>query len=190
MPRRLRRQHDSAVYHLYIRGVRRTEIFLSDDDREVFLTLLAGVVADCGWIVTAYCLMGNHYHLAVTTPRGNVARGMQSLNSCYAREFNRRHSFKGHLFESRYNDVAVESDDHLQILAAYIVLNPVRAGLCRTPMDWSWSSYRATMGVDDPLPFLAVDQLLELFGPDQATTTRELYRSFVYSRLEAAPEPS
>jgi putative transposase len=183
VPRHLRPQYAWALYHIYIRGVRRNPVFHSDDDRERFMLLLDVIAREFDWIVIVYCLMGNHYHLAICTPRANIAEGMQALNSRYAQEFNRRYGFSGHVFEARYNSVLVEDDDHLQELAGYVVLNPVRAGLCEHPSQWRWSSYRATVGLDAPPAFLDTDQLLLSFDADEAKS-RELFRAFVYSRLE------
>lgn len=183
MARPLRTQHEWATYHLFIRGVRRAPIFHDDDDRETFLSLVGSTTLARGWLVTSYCLMRNHYHLSLTTPNANVAAGMHALNACYAQGFNRRHGYTGHLFESRYNDVVVETDDHLQRLAAYIVLNPVRAGLCSLPGEWRWSSYRATVGEEPARPFLTVDSLLETFDAEPSKS-RELFRAFVFTQLE------
>jgi putative transposase len=183
MARRLRTQREGATYHLFIRGVRRATIFHDDHDRETFLSLVDSTTSALGWLVTSYCLMRNHYHLSLTTPNANVAVGMKALNACYAQGFNHRHGYTGHVFESRYNDVVVKSDDHLQGLAAYIVLNPVRAGLCSLPGEWRWSSYRATIGDEPARPFLTLEALLETFDPDPAKA-RELYRGFVFGRLE------
>jgi hypothetical protein len=74
--------------------------------------------------------------------------------------------------------VLVESDPHLLELARYLPLNPVRGRLCDEPADWPWSSYRATLGISKPAPFLRVDRVLGLFAldPDRA---REAFRSFV-----------
>ena len=66
----------------------------------------------------AYCLMTNHYHLLVETLDPNIGRGMERLNGIYARWFNWRHGYAGHLFERRYHDELVERDAQLFELAA------------------------------------------------------------------------
>jgi len=71
---------------------------LSDADRQLFLDTLAGVVGRYGWICHAYCLMANHYHLLVETPKPNLSLGMRQLNGIYTQAFNRRHQRVGHLF--------------------------------------------------------------------------------------------
>jgi hypothetical protein len=75
---------------------------------------------------------------------------MHRLNSTHANYFNRRHDHVGHLCQSRYGAEVVERESHLLETCRYIVLNPVRAGLCRQPGRWRWSSYRATAGYVPP----------------------------------------
>ena len=143
MPRPLRVQFEGAIYHIVTRGVRKLPLFTDDRDREVFLRLLDTTVARYGWELHAYCLMTNHFHLLLTTPGANVSAGMQYLNGSYAQWFNWRHGYEGHLVERRFWSKLIASDEQLVQTARYIVLNPVRAGICATAADWLWSSYRA-----------------------------------------------
>jgi putative transposase len=153
-------------------------VFLKDSDRLLFLEVLRLCVERFGWFVHAHVLMGNHYHLLVETPRPNLARGMRQLNGVYALRFNRRHGRWGHLFGHRYKAILIERETHLLEVARYVVRNPVRAGLCPSPLDWPWSSCRATAGVTARPAFLTVDWLLEQFGPDRDRASRA-YRRFV-----------
>ena len=101
MPRRLRVEYEGAIYHLMNRGNLREPIFLNDEDRESFLETLGQTCAKTNWQVHAYCLMGNHFHLVVETPRANLVAGMQWLLGTYTARFNRRHKLFGHLFSGR-----------------------------------------------------------------------------------------
>ncbi|MBD0330019.1 MAG: transposase [Thermoleophilia bacterium] len=184
MARPLRIQFAGALYHLTSRGTGRRFVFLDDADRLLFLESLRQVVERFGWRLHAYCLMGNHFHLLVETPQPNLARGMRQVNGVYAQRFNRRHQRWGHLFGHRYQAILVHREGHLLELARYIVRNPVRAGLCRSPLDWRWSSCRATAGLEPVPSFLTVDWLLAQFGSDRARAQRA-YRDFVE---EAADE--
>src|SRR5439155_9970884 len=112
----------------------------------------------------AYCLMTNHYHLLLETPEPNLGRGMLVVNGSYARYLNRTHELDGHVFDGPYGVDAVERDEHLLETCRYIVRNPVRAGLVDNPGDWSWSSYRATGGLEQAPPFLHVRFVRALFG--------------------------
>lgn len=182
MARPHRPQIAGGIYHVTSRGVRRLPIFEDDRDRTYFLKLLTDVAARYRWVVHAYCLMGNHYHLVVETREANISKGMERLNGIYARRFNWRHDYKGHLFEARFHHVLVTSDWHLLALAGYVVLNPVRAGLVRHPRQWRWSSYRAAVALAARPAFLAVERVLELFH-DDVRHARDSFRAFVEGGL-------
>jgi putative transposase len=184
--RPLRVEYAGALNHITARGNERKPIFRDEFDRSRFLALIARVVARGWWRLYAYCLMENHYHLLLETTRPELIRGVQQLNGSYAQGFNRRHGRSGHLFGGRYHAILVERDRHLLEVARYIVLNPVRAGICEAPEDYRWSSYRATIGLESEPPGLAVRELLELFGSDASSASRH-YQSFVADGIEADP---
>ena len=153
-----------GLHHVTARGNRRQTIFHDDRDRRRFFRYLATAVERCGWLCHAYCLMTNHYHLLLETPEPNLGRGMLVVNGSYARYLNRTHELDGHVFDGPYGVEAVERDEHLLETCRYIVRNPVRAGLVDNPGDWSWSSYRATGGLEQAPPFLHVRFVRALFG--------------------------
>jgi REP element-mobilizing transposase RayT len=150
-----------------MRGNNRAEIFNSDQDRTTLLNVIGRAKRRYGWKVHAYCLMSNHYHLLTETPEPNIAAGMQWLNSTYAHRFNEKYERIGHLFQRRYADGIILTDEHLREVIRYIPLNPVRAGLCKRPEDWPWSSCRATLGYGLREPFLSVRPTLDGFSPDR-----------------------
>ena len=146
MARPLRIEFPGALYHVTARGDRQEPIYEDDDDRKVFLDLLGKVIVEWNWVCQAYCMMGNHYHLLVETPDGNLAKGMRQLNGVYTQLSNRRHQRVGHLFQGRYKAILVDRDEYLLELGRYVVLNPVRARLVKRVEDWPWSSYRSMVG--------------------------------------------
>jgi REP element-mobilizing transposase RayT len=73
---------------------------------------------------------------------------MQWLNGVYAQRFNRRHARYGHLFAGRYGSRVIEGEEYLERACAYVLLNPVRAGLCGQAADWPWSGSRSGFPVD------------------------------------------
>jgi REP element-mobilizing transposase RayT len=93
MARPLRIEFAGAVCHVTGRGNERREVFRGDEDRRLFLSTLGRTVARWRWVVHAYCLMGNHYHLVIETPEANLSRGMRQLNGEYTQAFNRLHRF-------------------------------------------------------------------------------------------------
>src|SRR5437867_1995300 len=102
MPRKLRVEYEGAIYHVMNRGDRREPIFLTDEDRKLFVQTIGEVCQKTGWQVHAYCLMDNHFHLVIETPRTNLVAGMRWFLGTYSSRFNRRHKLVGHLFSGRY----------------------------------------------------------------------------------------
>jgi putative transposase len=177
LPRPPRIQVEGGIYHLGTRGVRKTAIFREDADRRCFLGLLQTTLLRYGWELHCYCLMTNHFHLLVTTPDPNLSAGMKYLNSRYAQWFNQRHGLEGHFVERRFYSRLVETEEYLLTLTRYILLNPVRAGLCRSAGEWRWSSYRATVSALSELPRPST-WLLSQFGRDP-NRARERFAAFV-----------
>jgi REP element-mobilizing transposase RayT len=167
---RPQRFQQPGIYHLTSRGVRRTPIFRDPHDYELFVRILTFVGREYSWRVVAYCLMPNHFHLLVETTEPNLSDGMHRLKLRYAQAFNRRHDYVGHVFESRFRAWVVEDDGHFFEAARYVVLNPVRAGLCDEPGGWPWSSFAATAG-SVPNRLLSLDRFLGEFGRDRTGYT-------------------
>lgn len=187
MARPLRIAIPGGLYHVIARGNARENVYRKTGDHELFLDVIGHVVERFGWLCYAYCLMDNHYHLVLETPRPNLSSGMRQLNGLYARRFNLRHDRCGHVFQSRFRSILVEKGSHLLEACRYTVLNPVRAGICAQPDEWRWSSYRACAGTGPAEPFLSVNALLGQFGETERAA-QDSYRRFVAEGLAEATE--
>ncbi len=187
MARPLRIEYPGALYHVTARGNARQAIYKDDADRRAFLNVLEAVVERFNWLCHAYCLMGNHYHLLIETPDGNLSKGMRELNGRYTQAFNRRHRRVGHLFQGRFKAILIEREGYLLELCRYVVLNPVRARMARSPDKYKWSSYRATAGQGRAPSFLTTDWVLAQFAKRRPEAQRR-YRRFVREGL-GAPSP-
>lgn len=141
MPRRPRAFYRGVPTHITVRGVDDQPIFRSDLDRYDLLGLLRKATERVEWQVLCWCLMTTHYHLLVVVPEEEplVSRALHAINSTYARRFNSRHGRRGHLFGDRFADTVVESDGHGHRTIAYILDNPVRAGMVKRFDEWPWS---------------------------------------------------
>ena len=188
MARPLRVEYPGAYYHITTRGVARQDIFFREEDRRQFLDYVSETQERFGLVLHGYCLMGNHYHLEVETPEGELSRPLQWLNHRYASYVNRSYDRVGHLFQGRFKSAVIEAKRHLCELSRYIHLNPVRAGLVRHPGDYPWSSYRAFLGLMKRPHWLEIDGTLRRWG-----TTREkqrrAYRTFVEEPEEVVQDP-
>jgi REP-associated tyrosine transposase len=178
MARPLRIEFVGGLYHITARGNAREDIYVNDEDREMFLNLLDKACERYDWYCHAYCLMSNHYHLLIETGTPNLSKGMKYINGSYTQSYNRKHRRVGHVFQGRYKAIIVEKDSYLLELARYIVLNPVRARMIRTAKQWQWSSYRATAGYKDVPSYLTTDWLLSCFAVKKKLS-QERYRKFV-----------
>jgi putative transposase len=182
MPRKPRVQQPETIYHVGSRGVDKQSIFdVVRWDREFFVELLGTTVATYHWRLHAYCLMGNHFHLVLDTPDANIGAGMRYLKGRYAQWFNKVKGREGALFERRYWDRMASSEPYVLALSRYVVLNPVRCGWCRSPEEWPWSSYAATIGLEPAPRFLRTDDLLGWFGGGK--TARLQYAEFVHDAM-------
>ena len=144
MARKLRLEYPGAIYHVINRGNYRAWIFRTEGAKAAFEACLFDACARYGWLLHAYVVMGNHYHLAVETPAGNLIRGMQWLQSSFANRFNKLRGERGHLFQGRYQSLLVEAGGALGQVCHYIHLNPVRAGIVPVERleEYRHSSYR------------------------------------------------
>jgi REP element-mobilizing transposase RayT len=178
MSRPLRIEYPGALYHVTSRGDRKEKIYEDNLDRLKFLDVLEEVIGSHNWICHAYCLMGNHYHLVIQTPDGNLSKGMRQLNGVYTQASNRRHERVGHLFQGRYQGILVDQRAYFLELTRYVVLNPVRAGLVDHPIEWRWSSYCAMIDPARKPGCVSTDQLLSEFSPKRPEAVAK-YRKFV-----------
>src|SRR5215210_8075808 len=179
MSRRPRLQYPGAVYHVMSRGNRKSVIFEDDVDRRRFLTIAELTASRYDLRIYGFCLMGNHYHLLLDTPRGNLSDAMRNLNGCYTQASNRRHTRTGHVFEGRFRSIVVERESYLRRVCRYIVRNPVRSGLAGDPAGWLWSSYRATAGLEPRPALLYLDWIDWAFGAHSRTEAQRQYRLYV-----------
>jgi putative transposase len=185
MTRPLRIEFPGACYHVTARGNEQKAIVRDDLDREDWVATFGLVCARFDWRCLEWCLMDNHFHFVLETPRANLARGMQQLNGRYAQRFNWRHDRVGHLFQGRYKALLTQNDGHLLEACRYTVLNPERTETPRRYDTWRWSSYRANAGLEPVPPWLDVDQLLAHFGPERTIAHRR-YRAFIRAGVEDA----
>lgn len=174
MARKPRIEFAGAIYHLIGRGNYRKPIFEEAGAAQAFERAIGETSERCGWLVHAYVLMNNHYHIVAETPKGNLVEGMHWLQGVYANRFNRFRAEIGHVFQGRYKALLVEPDVSLVRVVDYVHLNPVRAGLIDVAplQNYAHSSLKRHMGRARP-PWLRRDLWLELLDfPDNSRGMR------------------
>ena len=147
MPRPKRISFPGAVYHICVRGNARQIIFKDDYDCSRFLALLKRYKQKFNFFLYAYVLMPNHIHLVVEiSEEATISKIMQSLNTAYGHYFNSRHHRRGHLLQNRFFSNLIAKDNYLLEVTRYVHLNPLRAGLVKSPLSYKWSSFPVYAG--------------------------------------------
>ena len=196
MARLLRVQYEGALYHLTVRGNAQQAIFLDDHDRERFLEGLSRQVETHGVRLYLFCLMTNHLHLMVETPRANLSAFMSGLLTGYTVYFNLRHQRSGHVTQGRYGAKLVEGERYLDKLSRYIHLNPVNwEGIWDMPLterlcvlrEYRWSSYRSYIGQDKRWPWVTYGPVLATMG-GKKRSQEDTYRDYVERGLAETNE--
>lgn len=188
MARQLRIEFSGAFYHITSRGNLRETIFYNNKDKTRFLEILKRTKDRYGYLLHAYTLMDNHYHLLIETPKANISQIMQNINTSYTVYINRRYQRSGHLMQGRFKGIIVDKDEYLVSLSRYIHLNPVRAEIVQRPEDCKWTSYRAYIenAVNDGL----VDKIdtLSYFSKNKGRAAKA-YKAFVAGGIKGGENP-
>lgn len=177
MARRQRFHTPNATYHVMLRGNDKQPIFFSNGDRSRLCLLLQEGIERFDHQILAFCFMSNHIHLAIRVGNVSISRVMQHLAFRYTSYINRRMNRIGHLFQGRFRSILVDDTQYLKELVRYIHLNPIRAGLVNHPEDYSWSSHRAYMTIDE-ISWLTKDRLLKNFGHERQEALM-IYREYI-----------
>jgi REP element-mobilizing transposase RayT len=179
MARPLRLAFENACYHITSRGMRKENIFYGDEDKSIFLEKLNETFKKYSVVCYAYCLMDNHYHLFVKTPRANISQAMHYLNTSYTNWFKADHEIIGSVLQGRYKSILVDEDSYGIVLSAYIHLNPLRARIVEDLREYKWSSYfNYVKDNKRAVDSLDTEFILTQFSED-SKEARRLYRRYV-----------
>lgn len=127
--------YPGAMYHVTARGNHRSDIFKEEIDFEFYLKCMEEALSyykDCYRIIS-YCLMTNHVHIQIEAKEKPISFYIGRINNFYAKNFNKKYNFTGHLFQSRYNAEIIKNDEYVLEVSRYIHLNPVRAKMVDKP---------------------------------------------------------
>ena len=158
------RDRNPGIHHVWVNATGNWAYFIDEVDRVTWIRLLVRVLDRYDWRCVAFCQMTTHFHLLVEVKDDSLPLGMEYLNREYSKAFNIRHSRYGHFVRKRYGSRRIEDARDLLGTYAYVVLNPVREGMCRRAEEWAWSSYRTTIGESDAFPFVDAGIVLAELG--------------------------
>ncbi len=181
MPRPLRICYEDAFYHVMNRGSNQQEIFNEDYHYEIFLNLLEETTQMFHAQIHAYCLMNNHYHLLISTPKANLSRIMRHIDGVYTQRYNRNVKRDGGLFRGRYKSIVVEKDFYLLNVSRYIHLNPVEAKIVYRAEEFKWSSYLNYINSNAKSSWLNTEIILNMM---ESSDSQLAYQDFVSQGID------
>lgn len=160
--RKARVQSNTDIYHVMIQGVNKHLLFEDNEDRDYFICVMKKVKIKYSFELYAYCLMDNHVHFLIKATKPDLADIMKSIQVRYYHWFHKKYDYEGHLFNGRYKSIPVESQPYFQKLISYIHINPVKAGMCKSSIDYNYSSIRDYEYYS--IDLVSVDKGLLIFG--------------------------
>lgn len=167
MTRKSRNWFPGAKFHITSRGIRKSALFYEEEDYQKYLSLLEETRSLNPFTLYTYCLMTNHTHLQVETLETPPSIIMKNLNTKYAKYFNKKYEFSGHVFEKRYGAELIDTLDYELDVSKYIHLNPLKAGIVKVPEDYPWSSYRSYVH-NEQTSLIDTAQILSYFPSPQS----------------------
>ncbi len=185
MPRPPRIHWPGGFYHVTLRGNHRRQIFFDDGDRHLLNRIVARAIEKFDSRLHAYCWMTNHVHLLIQIGAQPLGRPMRQIAAEYARAMQSKLDVTGHFFERRYGATLVDGDAYLLELLRYIHMNPVEAGIARSPAEYRWSSHHAYMNRRQE-PWLTTDFALRIFAVERLRAI-DAYQRFVSSATDWRP---
>ena len=165
MPRLRRQLSKTQIYHIMIRGNKKEDIFIDEEDKTKFIDILAEKKKSQAYLLYAFCLMNNHIHLLIKENQDPIARIMRRINTSYAVYFNKKYKRVGHVFQDRFKSEPIESEAYLLAVVRYIHSNPVKAKMVKCVSNYEWSSYPFYINQTDlDINMVESKEILDIFS--------------------------
>lgn len=162
MPRKTRKQSNSGIYHVMLRGINHQQIFEDEQDNMIFINTVKKCKEICGYKILAYCLMGNHVHLLIREGEMGLGQIFKHIGTRYVYWYNTKYQRTGHLFQGRFKSEPVEDLAYLITVIRYIHQNPVKAGICKNPAEYRYSSFNEYLGKVNLVDFDCVEKFVSV----------------------------
>lgn len=190
MPRQPRLDSPGVLHHVMARGIERRMIFTDDKDRNDFIFRLSVLAEARNFMVYAWTLMPNHFHLLVRTGNRSLSGNMRALLTGYAGYYNRRHRRHGHLFQNRFKSIVCDEENYFLELVRYLHLNPLRAGIVKDikGLDrYQFTGHSSLMGQIER-PWQERNEVLDRFSGSRKKAKKK-YRVFVSGGVDQGRRP-
>lgn len=163
------RDSGPGIFHVTVKALGPGPYFLDVVDRVAWRVILARTIIRMrgSFVCISYCQMTTHAHAIFEVDERCLSRGMHILNGEYTRAMNRAHGRKGPLQTRRFHAVRIRTAKQLASTFRYDARNPVRAGICGSPLGWPYSSYAAAVGLEDDGGLTDTSRVLDHFGRDR-----------------------
>lgn len=143
MPRRPRILQSNAYYHVISRSVNQVRVFREPQDFSHFRTLVKRAKQQFPLRLLHYAFMHTHFHFIVQAPQPtHLAPHVRFIKWYYTQWMRKKYAWRGPLWRERYRSLVIEDEQYLSACGLYVELNPVRAGICREPTEYPYSSAR------------------------------------------------
>ncbi len=170
MARKPREKSETGIYHVMLRGVNRSPIFLDDGDYDTFIHTLKDIKETNACRFYAYCLMENHVHLLVKEKEKSISEIVKLIASSFVVWYNDKYDRVGHLFQERFKSEPVETESYFYTVIRYIHQNPVKAEICLTPGEYKYSSYAEYFTERRSLGICSCGSVLKKYSYDEFLT--------------------
>ncbi len=163
--------------HIMHRGNNHQDIFESEEDMTRILEDISHALSKADCYLHAYVIMTNHLHLLITPKdKAHLSKFMQTMANRYVRYFNASRNRTGTIWEGRFKSCLVDCDPYLFALYKYIEMNPIKANMVKSLVDYPWSSYHHNaLG--------QTDKLITEHGQYQSLANTPVLRAECYQNL-------
>ncbi len=173
MPRGARIKSNSGIYHIIMRGINRQTIFEDEEDCRRFIQTMLRYKEKCEYMIFAYCLMGNHFHLLLKEGKDPLETVIRRICGSYVLWYNRKYGRVGHLFQDRFRSEPVEDTEYFLSVLRYIFRNPIEAGIVTQINNHKWSNY---MDYAKGVKQIEIDFVLNIFNTDREIAVRDFMK--------------
>ncbi len=181
MSRQLRIVFPGAVYHVSARGYEKSFIFKDYKDKQRLMDIIFDVHRKYSFIIYAYAIMDNHYHLIMETIEPNLSFIMYHINKRYGTYYNIRHERKGYVFEKRFSAFIIQKGEAMKAQVQYVHMNPMRANMEKVLGEYKWTSHNYYLG-NEKQSIADSEFVLSMFGEDTKTAIPEYEAYMAKSR--------